>query len=74
MLSEIEYPHWLMIAGAALVVSGFIGFVFRKKTSVENDPKQEVPPSEQRTQIRSRLFTREPPELPEDPVVERAKK
>jgi drug/metabolite transporter (DMT)-like permease len=27
-LSEMEYPHWLMVAGAALVVLGFIGFAF----------------------------------------------
>jgi hypothetical protein len=30
MLSAMEYPHWLMVAGAALVVVGFIGFVFRQ--------------------------------------------
>ena len=24
-LSEMEYPHWLMVAGASLVVAGFIG-------------------------------------------------
>jgi hypothetical protein len=24
-LSEIEYPHWLMVAGAWLVMAGFIG-------------------------------------------------
>ena len=28
MLSGIQYPHWLMVAGAALVVLGFIGFAF----------------------------------------------
>ncbi len=26
----MEYPHWLMVAGAILVVLGFIGFAFRK--------------------------------------------
>jgi len=31
MLSAMEYPHWLMIAGAVLVVVGFIGFAFHKK-------------------------------------------
>jgi len=25
MLSEMEYPHWMMVAGAWLVVAGFIG-------------------------------------------------
>ncbi len=28
MLSAMEYPHWLMVAGAVLVAFGFIGFVF----------------------------------------------
>ena len=31
MLSEMQYPHWLKVAGAVLVVLGFIGFVFRRK-------------------------------------------
>jgi hypothetical protein len=30
MLSAMQYPHWLMITGAALVVVGFIGFAFRQ--------------------------------------------
>ena len=25
MFSEMEYPHWMMVAGACLVVAGFIG-------------------------------------------------
>src|SRR4029453_13678411 len=29
MLSEMEYPHWMMVAGAWLVVAGFIGLGFR---------------------------------------------
>ena len=32
MLSAIEYPHWLMLAGAFLVLSGLIGLAFRKKS------------------------------------------
>jgi type VI protein secretion system component VasF len=28
MLSAMQYPYWLMVAGAALVVLGFIGFAF----------------------------------------------
>jgi hypothetical protein len=35
MLSAMQYPHWLMIAGAALVVFGFIGFAFRQNKDVE---------------------------------------
>ena len=30
MLSAMQYPHWLMVAGAVLVVLGFIGFAFSK--------------------------------------------
>jgi hypothetical protein len=29
-LSAIELPHWLMLAGAVLVVFGFIGFALRQ--------------------------------------------
>jgi hypothetical protein len=28
MLSAMEYPDWMMVAGAVLLVLGFIGFVF----------------------------------------------
>jgi preprotein translocase subunit Sss1 len=30
-LSAMEYPHWLVVAGAILVVVGLIGFGFRQK-------------------------------------------
>jgi hypothetical protein len=45
LLSSIELPHWLMIAGAVLVVVGLIGLAFRKNyaESVENNPKQAAP-------------------------------
>jgi LPXTG-motif cell wall-anchored protein len=36
----MEYPYWLMVAGACLVAVGFVGLVFRK-----NDTEEEVPPS-----------------------------
>jgi hypothetical protein len=29
----MQYPHWLMIAGAVLVVLGFIGFAFSQNRS-----------------------------------------
>src|SRR5712691_2286919 len=28
ILTEMEYPHWMMVAGAWLVVAGFIGLGF----------------------------------------------
>jgi LPXTG-motif cell wall-anchored protein len=30
MPSAMEFPHWLMVAGAVLVVIGLIGFAFRR--------------------------------------------
>jgi hypothetical protein len=29
-LSAMEYPHWMMMAGAVLVVLGLIGFAFHR--------------------------------------------
>ena len=43
MLSAIEYPHWLMLAGAFLVLSGLIGLAFRKKS--EDEGVQSAAPS-----------------------------
>jgi hypothetical protein len=37
MLSAMQYPHWLMVVGAALVVVGFVGFAFRKNRNAEPD-------------------------------------
>jgi preprotein translocase subunit Sss1 len=34
MFSAMEYPHWLMVAGAVLVVVGFIGFAFRQNRTM----------------------------------------
>ena len=45
MLSAIEYPHWLMVAGAFLVLSGLIGLAFRK------NPKTEPPRDCRRLQL-----------------------
>jgi hypothetical protein len=38
----MQYPHWLMVAGAALVVIGFIGLAFHKSNAEpdENNPDQ----------------------------------
>jgi hypothetical protein len=37
MLSTMQYPHWLMVAGAVLVALGFIGLAFRQSRNVESD-------------------------------------
>jgi DNA-directed RNA polymerase alpha subunit len=44
----MEYPHWIMVAGAVLVVIGFIGFAFHKNNAepVENSLKQAAPTDE----------------------------
>jgi hypothetical protein len=36
VLSSIEYPHWLMIAGALLLVLGFAGLVWRQRGLAES--------------------------------------
>jgi biotin carboxyl carrier protein len=45
----MQYPHWLMVAGAVLVVVGFIGFALHKNNAepVENNLKQEAAPPEE---------------------------
>jgi len=42
MLSEMQYPHWLMVTGAVLVVLGLIGFAFRQKNGAPVDGTQEA--------------------------------
>jgi hypothetical protein len=39
-LSAMEYPHWMMMAGAILVAAGFIGLAFHRNRSVETDQKK----------------------------------
>ena len=33
----MQYPHWLMVAGAVLVAIGFIGLAFRRNGDGERD-------------------------------------
>ena len=33
----MQYPHWLMVAGAVLVAIGFIGLAFRRNRDGERD-------------------------------------
>jgi hypothetical protein len=40
MLSAFEYPHWLIVAGAVLVVLGFIGLALRQKRDVDLDDER----------------------------------
>jgi hypothetical protein len=41
MLSAMEYPHWLMIAGAVLVAFGFVGFAFSQNKN-EGEPRERL--------------------------------
>src|SRR5258708_17890261 len=36
----MQYPHWIILAGAALVALGFIGLALRQKRDVELDHEQ----------------------------------
>jgi hypothetical protein len=69
MLSAMEYPHCLMVAGAVLVVFGLVGIEFLKSNAepAEDNLEQEVTPPEERAQLRSRV-TQGPPEFREDRV------
>jgi hypothetical protein len=40
MLSAMEYPHWMMMAGTILVAAGFIGLAFHRNRNVETDQKK----------------------------------
>ena len=37
-MSSIELPHWLMIAGALLVVAGVVGLALSRNKGDEADP------------------------------------
>jgi hypothetical protein len=40
MLSAVQYPYWLMVAGAVLVLLGFIGFAFSRNRNAVTDAGQ----------------------------------
>ena len=39
-LLALQYPHWLMVAGAVLVVVGFIGFAFSRNRNGKPDDRE----------------------------------
>jgi hypothetical protein len=43
LLSSIELPHWLMIAGAILIAMGFLGLAFARNKEVATNPDSEPP-------------------------------
>ena len=42
LLTALQLPHWLMMAGALLVVVGFIGFAFRKNREAATGKEQQA--------------------------------
>ncbi|WP_223970452.1 hypothetical protein [Bradyrhizobium sp. RD5-C2] len=46
VLLSLQLPHWLMLAGASLVIIGCIGLAIRRKNSTESaiDPEQSPEP------------------------------
>jgi hypothetical protein len=63
LLSSIELPHWLMIAGAVLLAMGFLGLAFtRNKEAATPEPlssRTQMPPLPKRLVSSSR---KNPPE------------
>ena len=49
-LSAMEYPHWLIVAGAILVVFGFIGLAFRQRLApIEPEKIDQLRPPQKAT-------------------------
>lgn len=42
-MALLELPHWLMIAGALLVVAGFIGVLVSRSKADKVDPPPDEP-------------------------------
>ena len=53
VLSSIEYPHWLIIAGAILLLLGFAGLALRQANldTHPNDMTNDQEPSEAETDL-----------------------
>jgi len=49
MLSAIQYPHWLIIAGTISVAMGFLGLVFTRNRQAATNP--DSGPTGPRTQM-----------------------
>ena len=46
ILYGMEYPHWLIVAGALLVIAGLIGLVIQRRqlAKVQDDPARDLSP------------------------------
>jgi LPXTG-motif cell wall-anchored protein len=43
LLSALHLPHWLMLAGAFLLVVGFLGLAFRKNRELQQPAARPTP-------------------------------
>jgi hypothetical protein len=50
VISEMQYPHWLIVAGSALVAVGYVGSIFQWNAGSDG---QEMAPPEKRSRSRS---------------------
>jgi hypothetical protein len=61
MLAAMEYPHWMIVAGALFIVLGCVGFAFHRN----RHPEPEEPPAKKqvtqdRPEERDRRANRRP--------------
>ncbi|MEH2569968.1 hypothetical protein V1289_009595 [Bradyrhizobium sp. AZCC 2289] len=58
---QMEYPHWLIIAGAVLLAIGFIGLAFHRERDVEpNDEPTQMKANGERDKRESNVATLPP--------------
>jgi hypothetical protein len=50
-MAMLQLPYWLMIAGALLVIAGFVGVLVSRKKVGEADPSPEEPTGPPRQQM-----------------------
>jgi hypothetical protein len=51
MIASLGLPHWLMIVGILLVVTGFVGVLVSSKKADETDPLSNQPTDTSRQQM-----------------------
>jgi hypothetical protein len=56
----MEYPHWMMVAGAILVAIGLFGLVFPRNGDVEPDQDPTQEPTEKKANWQRERDNRDP--------------
>jgi hypothetical protein len=54
-LLSMEYPHWLMVAGAVLLVLGFIGMALRQSVAQDEFKEMATGAEEERSESEAEL-------------------